>query len=664
MKLSSAAPFCEQVSELTRLFCQWNECEQTVVLYALLRRMPAVQARFLAEAVQHTLHSVSQLDTQEMNANNPVFVVGLMSESTEIAIHELLMHLPLLKAGNSECKEAYLSAIPELVNHCVSTGQYTHEAQQLLSYTLIHPAITCQDRRSLSQWLRHLEDRISNTPTLPNMEEYIMNATPPVPRWDGWPRKLNDMFNTHLGTSVFGVTPPPPPPPPPQPISRQRRSNSLTPPVATSHNHELVDRTNNASTSCRSKPRSFSVSGDHASNYQTPEVFPRLYSPRPICKSSVNLNRGPVHSGSLIGLGPLSPQGSCASSGSEGRLDDASNRALASGMRDVPVWLKSLRLHKYSYLFTSLSYEDMLALTENQLETHGVTKGARHKLAISITKLKQRYSTLLNLERDLVQCNSGQASSSFTQGSPLLANTIEELKTILATPLKPSQDSDPQDIPTQFTKVLGKLCSRLPLETVDDSILCGCINVLEKVLQHECFTSTQKEKVQQWRSRLGNPRQTQKWQQNYYNNRRYGNNSQHNRKPSLNSSNVHNTHNTHSNHSYMASTHRNSIAYFQNISTQNPHLHPASVEKRPSLQEGSLPQLPKSFYRTNSAPRDHFIDPEPSGSGTKSLPQHVQVAMMTEQDLTFRMQTLALRMTEQAIDEKPSFTPSSMNDRV
>lgn len=99
-----------------------------------------------------------------------------MSETTKVAIHELLVHLPLLKAGNRECKLAYLNAIPELVNHCVNTGQYTYQAQQLLSYTLIHPAISCHDRRSLSQWLRHLEDRISNTPTLPNMEEY--NAVP------------------------------------------------------------------------------------------------------------------------------------------------------------------------------------------------------------------------------------------------------------------------------------------------------------------------------------------------------------------------------------------------------------------------------------------------------------------------------------------------------
>lgn len=56
------------------------------------------------------------------------------------------------------------------------------------------------------------------------------------------------------------------------------------------------------------------------------------------------------------------------------------------------------------------------------------------------------------------------------------------------------------------------MCSRLALESVDDGILCACINILEKVLQHDCFTPNQKEKVQQWRSRLGNPRPTPKYE--------------------------------------------------------------------------------------------------------------------------------------------------------
>jgi len=54
----------------------------------------------------------------------------------------------------------------------VSTGQYTEQTQQLLSYTLIHPAITNQDRRLLTQWLRDLEDRISSTPPITGFEDY------------------------------------------------------------------------------------------------------------------------------------------------------------------------------------------------------------------------------------------------------------------------------------------------------------------------------------------------------------------------------------------------------------------------------------------------------------------------------------------------------------
>ena len=99
----------------------------------------------------------------------------------------------------------------------------------------------------------------------------------------------------------------------------------------------------------------------------------------------------------------------------------------------------------------------MLELTEDRLAEQGVTKGARHKLALSIGKLQQRYQILLNLEKDLVQPQreTSQSASSLAQ-KPLLVGALDELKAILATPFKPSQENNVQDIPTQFTKVLGK----------------------------------------------------------------------------------------------------------------------------------------------------------------------------------------------------------------
>lgn len=87
-------------------------------------------------------------------------------------------------------------------------------------------------------------------------------------RWDNiWPRNTkqqqqqqtdpSSIFGGHP-TSTFNLQFP-------SPVARQRRSNSLTPPVA-AHHLDVVDRTNNTSSTNRHKPRSFSVSGDHAGN--------------------------------------------------------------------------------------------------------------------------------------------------------------------------------------------------------------------------------------------------------------------------------------------------------------------------------------------------------------------------------------------------------------
>jgi hypothetical protein len=119
---------------------------------------------------------------------------------------------------------------------------------------------------------------------------------------------------------------------------------------------------------------------------------------------------------------------------------------------DVPAWLKSLRLHKYSWLFASMTYEEMLALTEEALEARGVTKGARHKIVLSVKKLRERGATLMQLEMDVVKGGGLRAA-------------LEELRLILTTPIKPAPPaaeqqpdgtSEQEDLPRQIIKVLGK----------------------------------------------------------------------------------------------------------------------------------------------------------------------------------------------------------------
>merc|ERR1719278_273018 len=49
----------------------------------------------------------------------------------------------------------------------------------------------------------------------------------------------------------------------------------------------------------------------------------------------------------------------------------------------------------------SLTYEEMLDLTEEKLEKMGVTKGARRKIVSSVAKLRDRFRLLSSLQAEL-----------------------------------------------------------------------------------------------------------------------------------------------------------------------------------------------------------------------------------------------------------------------
>lgn len=84
-------------------------------------------------------------------------------------------------------------------------------------------------------------------------------------------------------------------------------------------------------------------------------------------------------------------------------------------------------------------------MTEDALESRGVTKGARHKIVLSIKKLRDRPSTLAQLEQEVVKGGG-------------LRTALEELKNMLLTPIKlPEVDChETEDVPKLFARVLGK----------------------------------------------------------------------------------------------------------------------------------------------------------------------------------------------------------------
>lgn len=65
-----AMMFRDQVGILTDWFKSWNECEQTVALLSLLKRVSRTQARFLHICLDHWLADCTEIHILEAEANN------------------------------------------------------------------------------------------------------------------------------------------------------------------------------------------------------------------------------------------------------------------------------------------------------------------------------------------------------------------------------------------------------------------------------------------------------------------------------------------------------------------------------------------------------------------------------------------------------------------
>lgn len=113
------------------------------------------------------------------------------------------------------------------------------------------------------------------------------------------------------------------------------------------------------------------------------------------------------------------------------------------GMGNIRKWLKSLRLHKYTWVFDNVSYEKMCTFTEDYLKSLNITQGASHKLAICIEKLHTRAESMKLVEMKLLQ------------NRMFVPEAIYEMESMVLSPMKPMRLNCDADVGFNIWKVIN-----------------------------------------------------------------------------------------------------------------------------------------------------------------------------------------------------------------
>jgi len=501
--------FRDQVNTVAQWFDQWNDIEQTIACYSLLKRLGPTQARFLSLVLEYTFRdSAYEVQILEEEANGKEFLRSLCHESKEIAVQQLLLHLPLLHPGNDDARHEYLKLLPKILSHSLEYSIHEEECRQLLSLALVHPAFVPEERNSLTWWLGLLEDK---------GEKMRAEKRRPPPGFN--PNQINahsPLSGTKSACELWG-------------------SQNHHAPVTSTLSYKTPSTTNGWKGQSQLKHTDSGISTSFDGpmfggyNYKGAridhDVLEEIY-PRPNRSKSFPVDPANLHL-------PLSPQSSLDSDeeNSLRKMNSVSNENAHPGMKDIPMWLKSLRLHKYAHIFSELKYEEMLNLSEDFLDRKGVTKGARNKILLCIQKIKDRKKILIQLEKEVLQLGR-------------LPYVLAELKNILMTPIKPllsnieqentlneepteipaenketssddneeniantenttsmeNKENEDSGLPADITRVMGKACTQILVTQPDEECCLTYLGLLDRVLTHEAFTSTEKRRLQSWKA--------------------------------------------------------------------------------------------------------------------------------------------------------------------
>lgn len=319
----------------------------------------------------------------------------------------IMSHLPLLNPNNDDAKREYVSLVSKILSHSIKNSVDVDESRQILSYLLIHPALTSEDRKLLGLWCHQVEDKFNGRIATVEANNHGQNCTRVggslplikgmVPERNGIRSMSSSQVNGSVSCdenvdSFITLT---------QNILSSWRNNETNGSKSASSGHE--QQSNGGY--CNHKESQADSNSQFKSEKQSHE---QLHFSNQTIDQFQNYN-GQSHE----------------PSNSNDQLERMKCQMKHPGMKDVPVWLKGLRLHKYFYLFIDMTYEEMMNLTEEILENESVTKGARNKIVTNVKKLRDRQSNIVGLETSLKE-----------EGTSGIRSALNELKSMIGTPIK------------------------------------------------------------------------------------------------------------------------------------------------------------------------------------------------------------------------------------
>lgn len=417
----------------------------------------------------------------EKEANDQDFMARAMNNGLqsrfELGIEFLRKRILLLHPGNEAPKKVFLSILPSFLNqhHCV---QHADQTREILSYCLIHPAFNQGERKILDT----LVFNISKSPNVATAAAAVV---------------ASDSGNMHENHTTNGFN------------SYDWGQN----PIADAANLTAAGAPSNDNYAAQAAAAAAAAAANHINQQQRDQQqqqnrnnYHNMHSVRNqsiLVQQQQQDQQNTFHAAQQI-LNQQQQQQQQQTNGVVKQQNGGSPMEPTGFFADVQVWLKSLRLHKYADLFAEMSYDEMMELTPEKLDQKNVTKGARNKIILSIKRLRDRFTVLQNLEKDIM-------------GGGSLRTALLELKNMIHTPIKHYESNDnnlfndgsatssakddisEDDIPSQYTKVMGKACTQILVSKIDEENISIYFRLLDRCIAHPSFTEVQKRRLRSWR---------------------------------------------------------------------------------------------------------------------------------------------------------------------